>query len=100
MMICKNQEGRESPSTKNMKEVFNSCDLTDKEKLLLFYLLVPSLRPYLKQKGIFIEEAFLIVSVIGEERLEQICDDLNETIFDTTFIKKLSTRVNKNGKNC
>ena len=78
-----------------MKEVYNSCDLSDREKLLLFYLLNPSLKPYLKSKGVFIQDAHMILSVIGEERLEAICDELNNTIFDTDFIRGLYDVQNK-----
>ncbi len=69
-----------------MIEIFESVDLSDREKLLLFYLLNPTLKYHLKEKGVFVKDAHVIVAVLGEERLEEICNGLNETVFDTEFI--------------
>ncbi len=78
-----------------MKEIYLACELTDKEKLLLFFLLNPTLKHHLKERGVFVKDAFTIVSALGEERLEQIVTDLNETVYDTEFIKELARRTDE-----
>lgn len=70
-----------------MRQIQEAVELTDKEKLLLFYLLNPTLKFHF---GAFKEEAQMIVAALGEERLEAIVNDLNETIFDDEIIKNLA----------
>ncbi len=77
-----------------MKEVYDSIDLTDQEKLLLLYLLNPATAQRLRNDEVaLIRHAKTICTILGDDRLEDICIDLNDTIYDTQIIIELARRL-------
>ena len=66
-----------------MREIYNLIELSDREKLLVFLMSVPCLKEQLtKEIPTLMDDARVIFNILGQERLDVICDELNETIFD------------------